>query len=137
MRVQHAGRESLCKSCMGLKFEHLLGTEGFLHVPYRTQLSDFGNDCRLCALIYSSITDVFSTHAQQPWWSNPDHRRFTILRGLRGKDGGLDHILVCCGFHPSGSEKGTGKSIFPAGTLMVGRLEVSTEEGKFVFQYAA
>jgi hypothetical protein len=52
-----------------------------------------------------------------------------ILRGLERDNFGLDHILVCPGVVSNTVESKEDLSVIPPRTILVGRLEISAEEG--------
>lgn len=130
MQARLANEKSLCSCCRAITLEHLLRPEGFSHISQPSLLSSSTKDCRICNLIYSSIVDVISSQAWQPWWDKTGSDRFTILRALKREKYGIDQILVCFGFCTDSSKDDGNQSILPPGTCLVGRLEVFTDKGR-------
>lgn len=96
--------QALCEVCRKMSPESLLADEGFEHISNPDLLFASMIKCRMCYLIYHSISNVFSTLLKHPWY-NPDSPSFTILHGLERESYGLDHILVYCGFRGKSLER--------------------------------
>ena len=133
MATQAIIGQGLCEVCQRISLEALLAAEGFEHISDPELLSASAKQCRLCSLIYDSISRVFSLPSTNHWNNPSDSPRFTILRGLERENFGLDHILVYCGFVGNTFEHRKCQAMIPPGTHLVGRLEISTEEGELIF----
>ncbi len=94
MATQAIIRQGLCEVCQRISLEILLAAERFEHISDPELLFASTKQCRLCSLIYDSISRVFSLHSTYYWKNPSDSPCFTILRGLEREDFGLDYILV-------------------------------------------
>jgi hypothetical protein len=125
MRTQAVIGQGLCEVCQKISLESLLAAEGFEHISDHDLLFTSGRQCRMCSLIYDSISLVFAGDASNHWKNASDSPCFTNLRGLKRENFGLDHILVCRGSVTNTFEHREDRSIISPGTFLVGRLDIS------------